>query len=79
MRRGISYHRHQRWVHINRRLRIAQKYWKWDYLQWQEPGHLDKGKIHCSCPICNGANKREVIGPSISEIRRMKPIEELET
>jgi hypothetical protein len=38
-------------------------------------GKLVKGKVHCSCPMCNGGNKTKVIGPKISELKKMIYVE----
>ena len=49
MKRDRGYLRRERAKHIKRRKRISKHYW---YVE--HDGYLDKGKIHCSCPLCRG-------------------------
>lgn len=63
--RGIAYRRDVRARKISRKRRISQNYWYVEHI-----GMLDKGKIHCSCPMCSA--KTKVLGPPVSEIRRQK-------
>ncbi|MDE7244968.1 MAG: hypothetical protein K2O18_13485 [Oscillospiraceae bacterium] len=48
--RTAEFRRHQRWTHINRKKQIIKK--QGEYWHYKHEGDLDKGKIHCSCPMC---------------------------
>ncbi len=50
MNRSTEYRRHQRYAHINRKKKIIQA--QNGYWHYRHEGELDKGKIHCSCPLC---------------------------
>lgn len=76
MEHDRAYHRFKDKVKQKRKLGIIRRTW-WGPLEWfmedkKAVGQLVKGKPYCSCPMCNGANKRKVAGPKISEIRKMK-------
>lgn len=54
---GSAYNRFQRKRHIKRKLnKIKTWYSKEEFEKWfnnpEFAGKLDKGKIHCSCPLC---------------------------
>ena len=61
-----NYRRYQRHKHICRRLYIVEHIYKDDPKHWcgDEPGRLNKAKIHCSCPMCSAKtrNKRKRSG-----------------
>jgi len=50
MNRSAAYRRYQRCTHINRKKKIIQA--QNGYWHYRHDGELDKGKIHCSCPLC---------------------------
>ena len=50
MSRSKAYRRYQRRTHINRKKHVIKS--QNDYWHYQHDGELDKGKIHCSCPMC---------------------------
>jgi hypothetical protein len=50
MKRDKNYFREQRQKHINRKKRIIHE--QGDYWHYKYDGTLNKGKIHCSCPVC---------------------------
>lgn len=52
--RKRSYYRHHRFRSIKRKMKIAKHYWFYDpeNISPRELGRLNKGKIHCSCPLC---------------------------
>ena len=54
MKRDLGYLRRQRAKHIKRKKRISQHYW---YVKHDRM--LDKGKIHCSCPMCSAKTKNK--------------------
>ena len=54
MRRDRGYLRRERAKHIKRRKKISKHYW---YVE--HDGYLDKGKIHCSCPICSAKTRNK--------------------
>jgi len=59
--RNRGYYRQERRKHINRKKRIIHQlndYWYYKY-----EGCLNKGKIHCSCPLCRCKtnNKHRVV------------------
>ena len=54
MKRDRGYLRRERAKHIKRRKRISHHYW---YVE--HDGYLDKGKIHCSCPICSAKTRNK--------------------
>jgi hypothetical protein len=49
--RTAAYRRHKRYAVIRRKKNIIRDSWhgEWHY---DHEGSLDKGKIHCSCPMC---------------------------
>ncbi|MCM1296809.1 MAG: hypothetical protein NC311_14825, partial [Muribaculaceae bacterium] len=49
-KRNRAYLRMQRRRHIDRKKRIIKK--QGDYWHYAHEGELDKGKIHCPCPMC---------------------------
>ena len=49
--RSKPFKRAMRRKHINRRKKIAQKLYGEDYEITD--GKYDKGKVHCSCPMCS--------------------------
>lgn len=49
MSKGLAYKREQREKHIKRKKRICN-YYGFDWYKYD--GMYDKGKIHCSCPMC---------------------------
>lgn len=57
MPRPMAYRRHQRHAHINRKKRIIKE--QNDYWRYKYDGDLDKGKIHCSCPLCRHKSRDE--------------------
>jgi hypothetical protein len=70
MRRSRSFHRFMNQVKKQHKIRIIS-HWK----NWAENlespifvGKLVKGKVHCSCFMCNGYRKRAVSGPKHNEI-----------
>jgi len=65
----IPYRRHQRWIHINEKLRIAEKYWRWFIFENETTlGKLDKGKPQYIQN--NKINiKRKNYRPTIAEIK----------
>lgn len=73
MSRSKAYRLYQRRTHINRKKRIIKS--QNDYWHYRHDGELDKGKIHCSCPMCRHkscdmasfSNQRKLIS-SIDEL-----------
>lgn len=61
--RNDNYRRKQRHKHICRRLEIIKNVYQDNPIYWcgNNPGRLDKAKIHCSCPMCSTKtrNKRK--------------------
>lgn len=61
--RNDNYRRKQRHKHICRRLEIIKNVYQDNPIYWcgNDPGRLDKAKIHCSCPMCSAKtrNKRK--------------------
>lgn len=49
-RRGFAYRRQKRRAVIDRKKAII--HCQHDYWNYKFEGTLDKGKIHCSCPMC---------------------------
>ena len=49
--RGKVYAREMREKHIKRKKKIAEKLYGNNYYNIE--GKYDKGKIHCSCPMCS--------------------------
>ena len=45
--RTTAYRRYKRQTTIRRKKRLASRYW-----HYKADGQFDKGKIHCSCPMC---------------------------
>lgn len=63
--RTMAFRRHQRWAHINRKkyiIKLQGGYWHYKY-----DGDLDKGKIHCSCPMCRSKSYDQA---SASDVRK---------
>lgn len=52
--RNRGYYRHQRKRAIKRKLHILKniKNYEDDYVTAKTVGQLNKGKVHCSCPLC---------------------------
>ena len=46
-----AYARKMRWKHIQRKKKIAEKLYGHGYYKCD--GKYDKGKVHCSCPMCS--------------------------
>ena len=65
--RTSSYRRHKRWAKINRKKNIVRDHH--DYFAYKFEGQLDKGKIHCSCPLCRA--KYSDGAHSMQDIRRL--------
>lgn len=49
--RSKIFAREMREKHIQRKKRIAERIYGWGYYQCD--GKYDKGKVHCSCPMCS--------------------------
>ena len=50
---GTAYKRHKGFVHQRRREKIIKEvYGDKDNKALEKPHKLNKGKIHCSCPLC---------------------------
>ena len=45
--RPAAYRRYKRQITIKRKKHLSSRYW-----HYKAEGQLDKGKIHCSCPMC---------------------------
>jgi len=74
-----AYHKFKDQVKKNRKIQIVKHTWRSSediLINSRFLGKLIKGKVHCSCPMCNGAFKRKVAGPRISELRRLKDFED---
>lgn len=75
MSRDMSYRRRMRNKHIERKKKIIthSMYDTGDLLENERfIGKLDKGKVHCSCPLCR--EKTREIGYKASERRKIKDI-----
>ena len=48
--RDKNFRRTMRNKHIRRKKTIAEKIYRWSYYKCD--GRYDKGKVHCSCPMC---------------------------
>ena len=51
------FRRHQRNKRIKRKLHIVESCFICDSY-WGPAGKLDKGKIHCSCPLCQNKSTK---------------------
>ena len=51
MSRGLAYNREVRNKNIRRKKRICNEVMKYDW--YKHDGQYSKGKIHCSCALCN--------------------------
>lgn len=68
MYRSKSYRRHQRDRVINHKSYIAKHIMYWTEFT---PGRFDKGKVHCSCPLCR-AKSKQVMGVKNKSINSWK-------
>ena len=59
--RNDNYRRKQRHKHICRRLEIIKNVYQDNPIYWcgNDPGRLDKAKIHCSCPLCSAKTRNK--------------------
>ncbi|MBR2986473.1 MAG: hypothetical protein IKC63_00485 [Clostridia bacterium] len=72
MKRSAAYYRSMREKHIKRKKRITAHYpgcQKTPYYRFD--GMFDKGKIHCSCPLCTEKATRRGHVPTVQEKRRL--------
>lgn len=51
-KRNRNYVRRMRAKHIKRKKNIVKNIYRWDHY-YPHDGQYSKGKIHCSCPMCN--------------------------
>lgn len=75
MEHDRAYHRFKDKVKQERKMNIIKSYgdsWRKLLNNPAYVGKLVKGKLHCSCFMCNGGDKRKVLGPKISEIKKIK-------
>lgn len=77
MQRPTAERRHNNQRVINRKTQILRHEWWYDgFEDWTHGGQrnrLNKGKIHCSCPLC--AAKTKVLGPKISEYKQYEKLQ----
>lgn len=72
--RSRDYLRRQRALHIKRKQRIIKD--QHDYWQVSHEGMLNKGKIHCSCPMCR---HKSYDSPKIRDLRQNQAMDAKET
>lgn len=70
MYRTSSYRRHKRYVKIARKKNLVHE--MNDYWYYKFDGQYDKGKIHCSCPLCSA--KYSINGPDIRDIKKLESL-----
>lgn len=74
MHRTKAERRHLTQMAIERKKHILKNgMWFDAYEDWTHGGQrnrLNKGKIHCSCPIC--AAKTKIFGPTISDFKKLE-------
>jgi hypothetical protein len=77
MQRPTAERRHNTQRVINRKTQILKYGWWYDAFEdWTHGGQrnrLNKGKIHCSCPLC--AAKTKMFGPKISEYKQYEKLQ----
>ena len=57
MSRSRGYNREQRARAITRKKRICTEFYG-DHRWYKFDGQYSKGKVHCSCPMCNSKDER---------------------
>ena len=74
MRRPTAERRHLTQMAIERKKhKLQYEGWSDEHEAWTHGGQrtrLNKGKIHCSCPLCS--TKTKVYGPSLSDFKKLE-------
>ena len=73
MQRPKAERRHLTQMAIERKKRKLKQGWYDAYDDWTHGGQrnrLNKGKIHCSCPLCSA--KTKIYGPSLSDYKKLE-------
>ena len=74
MRRPTAERRHLTQMAIERKKhKLQYEGWSDEYEAWTHGGQrnrLNKGKVHCSCPLCS--TKTKIYGPSLSDFKKLE-------
>ena len=74
MRRPTAERRHLTQMAIERKKhKLQYEGWSDEYKAWTHGGQrnrLNKGKVHCSCPLCS--TKTKIYGPSLSDFKKLE-------